>query len=326
MPVCRRQGLLAISLVVAVGLAACTSSSSTTHSAATATTAGVPATAAPATTTTSAPTNLAVTRMTATFVDHSRPTDDPAHTRSAPTRTLVTDIYVPSGKGPYPLILHADGAGGDARKFTVLAGAWARHGYVVAVPTFPLTNDTSGGSVVIGDYVNQPADLHFVLDQVLRLAVTPNTALTGKIDPHHIGLSGLSLGGATAYGFGFNTCCHDPRITAVIIMSGIKLPFGDHPYVFDKPILIFHGTADPVIPYSTAGAAYASAAPPKYFVTLIGAGHAPQYEDTPDPHDAVVIAATLDFWNTYLKAQAAARADLLTDAGRPPLSAIRSAP
>jgi hypothetical protein len=71
---------------------------------------------------------------------------------------------------------------------------------------------------------------------------------------------------------------------------------------------------------------YASMAPPKYFVTLLGAGHAPPYEDTPDPHDGVVIAATLDFWNTYLKAQDAARAHLLADANHPPLSSIRSAP
>jgi dienelactone hydrolase len=317
------RALAAVSL--AIGLAACASSGGT-PSAATPATAGAPTSAAPATTTTVAPTNLAVTRITATFVDRSRPTDDPDHTRSAPTRSLVTDIYVPAGKGPYPLILHAHGASGDARKFTVLAGAWARHGYVVAVPTFPLTSDTSGGSVVIGDYVQQPADLHFILDRVLHLAATPNTPLTGKIDTHHIGLSGLSLGGATAYGYGFNTCCHDPRIAAVIIMSGIKLPFGNHPYVFDKPILIFHGTADPVIPYSTAGPVYASVAPPKYFVTLHGAGHAPQYEDTPDPHDGVVIAVTLDFWNLYLKARGSARAHLLTDANRPPLSSIQSAP
>ena len=77
---------------------------------------------------------------------------------------------------------------------------------------------------------------------------------------------------------------------------------------------------------ATAGTVYASMAPPKYFVSLLGAGHAPAYEDTPDPHDGVVIAATLDFWNLYLKAQDAARAHLLTDANHPPLSSIRSAP
>jgi len=322
----RSSGSAAIVLAV-LGIAACASSGGTRGAATTTSKAPTSVAAASSTTTTTtAPTNLAVTRITETFVDRSRPTDDPDHARSAPTRTLVTDIYIPAGKGPYPLVLHAHGADGDARKFTLLVGAWARHGYVVAIPTFPLTSDTSGGPVVIGDYEHQPADLHFVLDQVLHMAATPNTPLTGKIDAHHIGLSGLSLGGATAYGFGFNTCCRDPRLTAVIIMSGIKLPFGNDPYVFDKPTLIFHGTADPVLPYSDARTVYASVPPPKYFVSLLGAGHAPQYEDTPDPHDAIVIAATLDFWNTYLKGQDAARARLLADANHPPLSSIQSAP
>jgi dienelactone hydrolase len=318
-----RKGSAAI-VLAALGIAACASSGGT-RGAGTASS-KTPTSAAPASTTTTAPTNLAVTRITEAFVDRSRPTDDPDHTRSAPTRTLTTDIYIPAGKGPYPLVLHAHGADGDARKFTLLAGAWARHGYVVAVPTFPLTSDTSGGPVVIGDYVHQPADLQFVLDQVLHLAATPNSPLTGKIDAHHIGLSGLSLGGATAYGFGFNTCCRDSRLTAVIIMSGIELPFGNDPYVFDKPTLIFHGTADPVLPYSGERTVYASVPPPKYFVSLLGAGHAPQYEDTPDPHDAIVIAATLDFWNTYLKGQDGARARLLVDANHPPLSSVQSAP
>jgi dienelactone hydrolase len=324
MPVCHRRVAAALGLVITLGLAGCASSSGV-RSAATATT-GTPSSVPPTTTTTAVPTNLTVSRITETFVDRSRPTDDPDHARSAPTRTLVTDIYIPAGTGPYPLILQAHGADGDARKFSQLARAWARHGYVVAIPNFPLTSDVSGGAVVIGDYVNQPADLHFVLDQVLHLAATPTAPLAGKIDSRHIGLSGLSLGGATAYGFGFNTCCHDPRIKAVIIMSGIKLPFGDDPYVFDKPILIFHGTADPVLEYSTAGPVYASAAHPKYFVTLLDAGHAPPYEDTPDPHDDIVIATTLDFWNTYLNAQPMARAHLLTDANHPPLSSITSAP
>ena len=315
----RRASLvIGLALAVALGLAGCSSPAAKT--------AAGPAPSASTTTTTVAPTNLAVKRVTETFVDRSRPTEDPDHTRSAPTRTLPTDIYIPAGPGPYPLILHAHGSDGDARKFTELAGAWARHGYVVVVPNFPLTSDTSGGPSVIGDYVNQPGDLHFVLDQVLHLEATPGTPVVGKIDTDHIGLSGLSLGGATAYAFGFNSCCADARIKAVIIMSGIKAPVGAGRFVFDKPLLIFHGTDDPLIEYSTAVTAYASAAPPKYFVTLHGAGHAPSYEDTPDPHDAVVIATTLDFWNDYLKGRKAAGARLLKDAAHPPLSSIESVP
>lgn len=322
MPARRRHVAAAIPVAVVLVLGSCASSSGTRDAgvAASPTLARTPAVSA----TMPAPTNLVVTRITERFVDRSRGTVDPDHTRSAPTRTLTTDIYIPVGEGPFPLVLHAHGAGGDARKFTLLAGAWARHGYVVAVPTFPLTSDTSGGSVVVGDYVNQPRDLQFVLDQVLHLAATPNTALTGKIDTQHIGVSGLSLGGATAYGMGFSKCCRDPRISAVVIMSGIKLPFGNGGFVFDKPVLIFHGTEDPTIPYSTASSAYASAASPKYFVTLVGAGHAPQYEDTPDPHDGVVTAVTLDFWDAYLRTRHGSATRLLRDADQPRLSSIRA--
>jgi len=325
MPARRHHVAAAIPVAVVLVLGSCASSSGTHGAGAAAAPANGRSPAARATTTvTATPTNFPVTRITERFVDRSRGTVDPDHARSAPTRTLATDIYIPAGDGPFPLILHAHGAGGDARKFTVLAGAWARHGYVVAVPTFPLTSDTSGGSVVVGDYVNQPRDLHFILDQVRHMAATRNTALTGKIDTHHIGVSGLSLGGATAYGIGFSVCCRDPRIAAVIIMSGIKLPFGDGAYVFDKPVLIFHGTAAPRIPYSTASSAYAAAASPKYFVTLQGAGHAPQYEDTPDPHDSVVTAVTLDFWDAYLRTRHASATRMLRDAEQPPLSSIRA--
>jgi dienelactone hydrolase len=312
-----RGASLVVALAIALTLGACSSGTTTTTA---------PAATVTTTTTTVAPTNLAVTRITETFVDRSRPTEDPDHVRSAPARTLVTDLYVPAGAGPYPLIVHAHGADGDAHKYSEIARARARHGYVVAIPNFPLTNDLGGVPSVIGDYVNQPADLHFVLDQVLRLEATPRSPLAGKIDAEHIGASGLSLGGATTYGFAFNSCCRDPRIDAVIIMSGIKLPFDDDPYVFDRPLLVMHGTDDPVLKYPTAVTAYAAAAPPKYFVTLHGAGHAPPYENTPDPHDAVVIATTLDFWNYYLKGVIPARARMLQDAAHPPLSSIESSP
>jgi fermentation-respiration switch protein FrsA (DUF1100 family) len=98
-------------------------------------------------------------------------------------------------------------------------------------------------------------------------------------------------------------------------MSGIKLPYPDGTYHFaGTPILIFHGTADPLIPYKTAPDAYKAAAAPKYFVSLIGAGHAPPYENTPDPHDALVIKVTSDFWDAYLRADASATQKLVADA------------
>jgi dienelactone hydrolase len=265
-------------------------------------------------------------RITVTFVDHSRPTVDPDGTRSAPSRTLPTDIYIPRGRGRFPLIVHAHGASGNPGKFTQLFSAWARHGYIVAAPAFPLTSDTSGGPTIIQDFVNQPADMSFVLSGVLKLDRTHGSPLFGKIAEHRIGMSGLSLGGVTTYGAAFNTCCEDKRVTAAIIMSGIELPFGTGHFIFDKPIMIMHGTADPVIPYNSAVTAYAGIQAgrtvPKFFVSLLGAGHAPPYEDTPDPHDAVVTRATIDFWNAYLGHKHPYVARLEHDANVPNLATI----
>src|ERR1700675_13416 len=67
-----------------------------------------------------------VRHLTLTFVDRSRPTVDPLGTRSAKTRTLVTEVYVPHGKGPFPFIVMAHGTAGNPGKLTQLLTAWAR--------------------------------------------------------------------------------------------------------------------------------------------------------------------------------------------------------
>jgi predicted dienelactone hydrolase len=272
------------------------------------------------------PRPLAFERVTKTFVDTTRPTEDPYGALNAPSRTLATVVYIPDGDGPFPLIVHAHGADGHPRKFTQLASAWARRGYVVAVPAFPLTNDVaSGGQQVLNDYVNQPADVSFVIDEVLRLSAANGNELSGKVDAERIGVSGLSLGGATTYGVVFNACCRDERVDATIIMSGIRLPFGEAPFERPgTPVMIMHGTADPLLRFESALEPYADVTPPKYFVTLIGAPHSQPYEDLPGPHDEVVIETTTDFWDAYLRDDDAAKARLLEDANVPALSSIRS--
>ena len=65
------------------------------------------------------------THETITFVDPSRPTEDPTADRSAPDRTLVTEVYVPGGKGPFPIVLLAHGIAGNPGKLSQLLEAWA---------------------------------------------------------------------------------------------------------------------------------------------------------------------------------------------------------
>ncbi len=265
--------------------------------------------------------------LSLTFVDRSRPTEDPTGTRSAPSRTLITDVYVPRGKGPYPLIAFAHGFNGNPGKLTQLLGAWARAGYVVVAPAFPLTNDLTPAPGVLADYPNQPADVKFAVDRVIKLSHRRSSPLFHKVNPKRMGLAGHSLGGVTALGATFNTCCRDPRIDALVIMDSRLAPFGTDTFVFRKlPLLIIHLTGDPVVPFSFAQELFVAAKPPKYLMALSTGVHFEPYEDAPSPHDAAVIAATTAFWNGYLRNDHAARNRIVragTEAGLSTVTATR---
>jgi dienelactone hydrolase len=260
--------------------------------------------------------------------DRGRPRPVSVHTESfvdssrAPDRTLVTTIRIPESGGPYPVIVLAHGYNGHPRKFTQLLDAWAGAGYVVAAPAFPLTNDLAEGGAVVADFVNQPEDVSFVIDEIVRRSRVRGDELHGHVDRHRIGVAGLSLGGGTALAVTYNSCCRDRRVDAVISMAGFRLPF-DGVYDFSGvPLLEIHGDTDGAAPYQAAADVYAEAAPPKFFVTIFGGGHAPPFEDAIDPADAMVTVVTTDFWNAYLKDRRAAVDRLLGEAVVDGLSAL----
>lgn len=263
------------------------------------------------------------------LVDSSRPTNAGASTAAAPDRTLVTTLYRPSGKGPFPLIVFSHGLGGHPDKFTELLGTWARAGYVVAAPAFPLTNSTvAGNSQNAGDVGNQPGDVRFVLSQVLREARTKGSRLYRAVDGRHVGAAGLSLGGLTTYGVTFDDCCRDPRFTAAMVLDGFGAPLGgaDDRLRFDGhiPLLIAHSDTDPAIPYSTARRTYDSAEAPVWLVTFHGASHASQWENDPTPYDTIGERLTVDYWDATLRGKKAALARLVRDATVAGLSSIEA--
>lgn len=264
-----------------------------------------------------------------TFNDTSRPTEAGSATPELPTRTLVTTVFRPSGNGPFPLIVFSHGLDGHPDKFTQLLGAWASAGYVVAAPAFPLTNNTvPGDRDNAASVAKQPADVSFLITQLLKQNKKQGSKLYRSIDPKHIGAGGLSLGGATTYGVTFGDCCSDQRIRAAEVLDGIILAVGDPPAKPAPdgrvPLLIVHSDTDPALPYASAQAAYSGAAGPVWFVTLHGASHASQFENDPTPYDQIGIDLTTDFWNATLKGQKRAFAKLDADATVEGLSSIES--
>jgi dienelactone hydrolase len=242
-----------------------------------------------------------------TFTDTSRPTDATSAAPASDERVLVTTITYPEGADrKLPLLVLAHGNSGHPRKFLQLVGAWASAGYVVAAPAFPLTTDVTPGGSQPGDVDNQPADMTFVIDEVLKLGRKgADSPIAGLVDKRHIGVAGLSLGGGTIYGLVFHTCCIDKRVDAAILMSALKLNFtpGDDDFRH-VPALLVHGDADGI--YRVSEQTYPLLATPKWFVTLHGSTHSAPFEDSVDPADEVVPVITTAFFDRYLKGQKAA--------------------
>jgi dienelactone hydrolase len=268
----------------------------------------------------------AFTSWQETFVDSSRPTAAGAATPAARDRTLATTLYRPKGRGPFPLIVFAHGSSGHPDKFTQLLGRWAAAGYIVAAPAFPLTNSSlPQASANAGDVVNQPADVTFVLTQVLRENRDRTSKLFHSIDRRHLGAAGLSLGGATTYFAVFGDCCRDARFTSAMVLDGF-LPGDGARLDGHVPLLIAHSDTDPAIPYGTARRAYDAAQSPVWLVTFHGASHASQWENDPTPYDAIGEVVTTDFWDATLRGKKAASAGLVRDATVEGLSSIESRP
>lgn len=245
-----------------------------------------------------------VLRSQLDLTDASRDTPAGSETPEAPGRHLPTELWIPDGTGPFPLIMFGHGRGDDPAFYrNGLFNHWASAGYAVAAPRFPLTNIfVEGAPLNTGDAVNQDEDVRFVLDEILTRQASGDEFL-GRIDTDRIGVAGLSLGGATAYNAGINTCCRDERFGAVMVLSGVALPGGgDEPFEAtpDIPVLVLHGTDDEVFPFAWAIGSLALLDEPRVLVALQGADHGSAAWDYDSAWDGIVTHTTTAFWDRYL--------------------------
>jgi predicted esterase len=259
---------------------------------------------------------FAVGKRTITFVDRSRSTPANGAYPAKSSRTLRTIVEYPAEGAPaaelrgspplagkYPIIVfvHGFGAHADNPYLHPVAAA----GFIAVAPAFPLTNAETPGGPNRSDLVNEPGDVSFVLTQFAKLP-SRDADLQRAADRSSVAIMGQSVGAAVALSIGFSKQYKDSRFQAVVSSANSCLPpvcpF-DGPRV---PLLIMHGTADPVAPYRLALDDYARAPKPKILLTLIGAKHI-QFGV---PWDPIAERVTIDFFRRYLRDDVAALARL----------------
>jgi predicted dienelactone hydrolase len=256
---------------------------------------------------------------TLTLVDHLRTTPQNGTAPALGYRTLSTYVLYPASGtptaspvsgatpshdgNPFPVIVFAHGLDSNGPIYEPLLYAWAKAGFVVVAPTFPLSSISAPGGDTATDLINQPGDLTFVLTQILALSGRAGNLLSGMVDPRRIGAVGHSLGAMTVLAWAENTCCEDKRVDAAVIIDGTETPtFGTDRYFAGHtvPILVVHGTADETIPYANGKKIYADAKAPKYMLSLIGAPHVSflQFSLTPEAPpkwEGVDVQSVVDF-------------------------------
>lgn len=202
--------------------------------------------------------------------------------------TLKMDIYQPIGdtNPARPVIVFAHGgsfSSGDKSEGDNVdeANVFAKKGYVTASIDYRLADPgcTPPSSKCVQAILDATHDAQAAVRFFRRYASTY------KVDPNRIAMAGTSAGAIVALLVGYQS--DDPgtsgnpgyssAVRGVVSLSGAAI-FNGSVNHGDAPALDFHGTADPLVPYSwtQATAAAASAAGVEYdLVTWPGEGHVP---------------------------------------------------
>jgi len=222
-------------------------------------------------------------------VDRSRRTPPHAGLSGSRTRALKVEVWYPAAPGPtdpvrdaplaaggpFPLVVNSpglfDSRGGELYYTAHLAG----RGFVVASIDFPLTRGGVPGGPDLADFHNQPGDVRFVIDQLLRLSHRRGEWLARGVDGKRIGVTGLSLGGGTTLLVTYHPRLRDRRVRAALPVAPVGCMFGERFYRAARPpLLVLQGDQDLLVPLATNGArAFERARSPRTLVTLVHGTH-----------------------------------------------------
>ena len=140
-----------------------------------------------------------------------------------------------SAKDPLPLIIDLHGYSETAAiqvSFSALGSYGSTHGFITVTPQV-------NKAVQYWDITPGSADQKFLGDLITHLTQTL------CVDRHRVFVAGYSNGAFMASAL---ACTYANKIAAVATVAGIQAPPGCHP-ARPVPVVAFHGTADPFVPY-----------------------------------------------------------------------------
>jgi pimeloyl-ACP methyl ester carboxylesterase len=283
----------------------------------------------------------AVGRSAVTFIDPSRPTEPSAEStrRYQSGRALpVIVLYpaegapgdpgefadgAPGAPGAFPLVVYSHGVAATGTERNDALARWARAGYVVVAPTFPLSSE---GMVGVPDLRNQPGDLRFVVESLRSSVQEPGHPLAERVLFDCLALAGHSLGGATTLAASFDPCCAQLDPAAVVEIGGFRpsvTPDADYSDAAPVPVLVVHGAQDATIRYELAEQVLDAVPGPAWLLTFPAGGHNSMFLP---PEVDVLTDAVVSFLDAELKGATASFDELSDRVDASGIATLRAAP
>lgn len=220
--------------------------------------------------------DLGVTQLKTRLVDSSRALAANGDFSGESEREFDVFIWTPSTrpKEPQPLVIYSHGFMSNGEGGDYLGEHLASLGYTVAAATYPLTTYTAPGGANAEDVVNQPADVSFIIDNLLARNADSEDRLYQTIDPKRIAAAGLSLGGMTTKIVAYHPLNADKRIVAAISIAGPAQTFSKR-FFADRtiPFMMVASPIDAMITYNDNAVDILEKVPGGVLVTINGASH-----------------------------------------------------